>query len=149
MKRLVVKYWVLVVVWLVVIFIFSTDLFAIGETFRYIVPLLRFFFPSLSPRQLEFWHAVIRKLGHVTEYFILALFTYRSFRQQPLPFTRALVLTFIFVAIAASFDEVHQGFTLFRGASPIDVGYDCLGAFGALLLIWTYETRRIRTHPLL
>ena len=149
MKRLVIEYWTPLILWLVVIFYFSTDSFAAGETSRIIVPLLRFFFPSLAPQELDFWHGVIRKFGHISEYFVLAVFTYRSLKQEPVNITQAKLRTLSFVVLAASFDELHQRFTFFRTASPIDVGYDCFGAVSALWLITAYETWRLRTYPVL
>ena len=149
MKRLVLEYWTPLLLWLVVIFLFSTDTFSSGETSGIIVPLLLFFFPRLSPHELALWHGVIRKCGHVSEYFILAVFTYRSLKYEQPDLVQADLRTITFVALAAMFDELHQRFTLFRTASPIDVGYDCLGAVWALWLITTYETRRLRTHSIL
>ena len=149
MKKLVVEYWTPLVLWIVTIFFFSTDLFAAGETSRIIVPILAFFFPGLSPHELNVWHGVIRKFGHIGEYFILAVFTYRSLRQDQPDLVQAKLQTIVFVVCAASFDEIHQRFTLFRTASPIDVGYDCLGAVWALWLITTYETWRLRSHSVL
>jgi VanZ family protein len=148
-KRLVIEYWLPLVLWLVVIFIFSTDYFSAARTSTVIVSILHFLFPSRPLQQLEFWHAVIRKIGHVTEYFLLAVFTYRSMKLGQLDWTQAKVRTMGFVLFAASFDELHQAFTLFRTPSPFDVGYDCLGAVWALLLITIYEIWRLRTHPVL
>jgi len=148
-KRLAVEYWAPIVLWLAVIFIFSSDAFSAGHTSGIIVPILRFLFPWLSPEGLEFSHAFIRKTGHVTEYFILAVFTYRSFRQERIDLTHAKLMTFSFVAVAAIVDEFHQRLTLFRTGSPIDVGYDCLGAVLALWFFTIYETWRLRTYPVL
>ena len=149
MKKLVLEYWAPLLVWLVAIFFFSTDLFSSNETSRIIVPILTFVFPGLSPRELDVWHLVIRKLCHITEYFILAVFTYRSIRCEQPDLVQAKLKTIMFVVLAASFDEIHQRFTAFRGSSPVDVGYDCLGAVWALWLITTYETRRLRPHSFL
>src|SRR5262249_52052145 len=80
-KRLAIEYWLPLILWLVVIFIFSTDAFASSETSRVITPALQLLFPWLSTDQLEFWHAFLRKLGHITEYFVLAILTYRVLRQ--------------------------------------------------------------------
>ena len=149
MKKLVLEYWAPLVVWLVAIFFFSTDVFSSNETSHIIVPILTFFFPGLSPRELDVWHGVIRKLCHVIEYFILAVFAYRSIRREQPDLAQAKLRTIMFVVLAASLDEIHQLFTVSRGSSPVDVGYDCLGAVWALWLITTYETRRLRTHSFL
>lgn len=130
-------------------FFFSTDVFSSSQTSRIILPILTFFFPGLSPDQLDLWHGVIRKLAHITEYFILALFTYRSIRYDETDPAQAKLRTMTFVVLAASLDEIHQRFTAFRTPSPVDVGYDCLGAVWALWLITTYEIRHLRPHSFL
>jgi len=148
-KRLAIEYWLPLVLWLVVIFIFSTDYFSAARTSTVIVSILHFLFPSHPLEQLELWHAVIRKIGHVTEYFLLAVFTYRTMKLEQLDWSQAKLRTMGFVLFAASFDELHQAFTRFRTPSPFDVGYDCLGAVWALSLITIYETWRLRTHSVL
>ena len=149
MKRLALEYWAPLLVWLLTIFFLSTDAFSANETSRIIIPILAFFFPGLSPQQLALWHGVIRKLGHFTEYSILALFAYRSVRCYEPDGARAKLRTIAFVVLAATFDEIHQRFTLFRVPSPVDVGYDCLGAVWTLWLIATYEARRLRSYSFL
>jgi VanZ family protein len=123
--------------------------FSSSQTSRIIIPILTFFFPGLSPDQLDLWHGVIRKLAHITEYFILALFTYRSIRYDQTDPAQAKLRTMTFVVLSASLDEIHQRFTAFRTPSPVDVGYDCLGAVWALWLITTYEIRHLRPHSFL
>jgi VanZ family protein len=148
-KKLALEYWAPLLVWILIIFLFSTDIFSSAETSKVIVPALTFFFPSLTLQELDLWHGVIRKLGHITEYFILALFAYRSIRHEQPDLAQAKLMTIVFIALAAGFDEIHQRFTLFRTPSPVDVGYDCLGAVCALWLITTYETWRLRTRSVL
>jgi VanZ family protein len=148
-KTLVVEYWSPLLLWLLAIFYFSTDTFSSGQTSRFIVPLLTFLLPGLAPHQIEVCHAVIRKFGHITEYFILAAFAYRSLKNYVDTLVQLNVRAFMFVLAAALLDELHQAFTASRGASIVDVGYDCLGAVWALWLITSYETRRLRSHPVL
>ena len=121
MKKLAVEYWVPLLIWILVIYGFSTDTFSSSETSKIIVPTLRFFFPHLAPQELNLWHGVIRKLAHITEYFILALFTHRSIRHEHPDPLQAKLMTIAFVALAACFDELHQKFTTFRTPSPVDV----------------------------
>lgn len=149
MKRLVLEYWSPLVVWLVAIFFFSTDTFSSAETSRILVPLLKFLFPGLSPNDLQTWHGVLRKIAHVTVYFILAVFAYRSLKYEQADTVQPKVRTLAFVVSAALLDEFHQGLTVSRGASVVDVGYDCLGAVWALWIITAYETRRLRTYSVL
>jgi VanZ family protein len=149
-KRLLIQYWLPLILWLTVIFFFSTDAFSADKTGGIIIPILKFLFPSLTISELSFWHGVIRKLGHITEYFILAVFAYRSLRRvQAADLMQAKLRTIGFVFAAAVFDELHQRATLFRTASPMDVGYDCFGAVFALSVITVYEAWRLRTRSVL
>jgi VanZ family protein len=148
-KKVVLGYWAPMLVWLLTMFFLSTDFFSAFETSRVIVPILRFLFPGLTHEQLELWHGVIRKLAHISEYFVLTIFTYRSIRHDHPDLAGSKLKTITFVVFAASLDEIHQRFTSFRTPSPVDVGYDCLGAVLALWLIATYETRRLRTYSFL
>jgi VanZ family protein len=148
-KKLVVEYWIPIIVWLIVMFVFSTDMMSSSETSRFIVPVLKFLFPGLTEPGISFWHAVIRKLGHVTEYFILATFVYRALKYERPSLLDAKLRTIVFVACAALFDEFHQSFVPSRTATIIDVGYDCLGGVWALWMIAAYEFRRLRSHPIL
>ena len=149
MIKRILRYWTPLLLWLITIFSFSTDAFSKVETSRIIVPILTFFFPFLSPHEIEVWHAVIRKCAHVTEYSILAVLAYRTIRLDRPDLQRAKVRTLVFVLLAALFDEFHQRFVASRGASLVDVGYDCLGGATALWLIATYETRRLRSRSVL
>jgi len=130
-------------------FFFSTDAFSSNETSKFIVPALTFFFPTLSNVQIDFWHLFIRKCGHVSEYFILTMLAFRSFHYEEFdpPLTKLRTMTF--VLSAALLDEWHQSFTSSRGASIVDVGYDCVGGVLALWLIGAYETWRLRSHTVL
>ena len=120
-----------------------------NETSRFIVPALTFFFPGLSPAEIDLWHGVIRKFAHVSEYFILSVFVYRAMiHEHPDPID-AKLRSIAFIVLAALLDELHQSFTASRTASIVDVGYDCLGAVWALWLITTYEFRRLRPHSVL
>ena len=149
MKTQVLEYWIPLLLWLLLIFFFSTDIFSSDETSDFIVPLLTFFFPGLSPQQIDFWHGVIRKCGHITEYFILAGFVYRSLKYDQPDLVQVNVRAVLFVLGVALLDEFHQGLTVSRSPSIVDVGYDCLGGVWALWLITTYEIRRLHSHSVL
>jgi VanZ family protein len=144
-----VEYQLPVLLWLMMQFFFSTDVFSANETSRIIVPALTFFFPTLSYNQIDFWHIFIRKCGHISEYFFLAMLAFRSFKYEDIHPLNTRVRTMILVLIAALLDEWHQSFTASRGASIVDVGYDCVGGVLALWLITAYETWRIRSHSIL
>ena len=128
-----VQYWLPLIIWLAVIYSFSTDEFSSSSTAGFVEPILHFLFPGLSPEQLSFWHAVIRKLSHITEYAILAWLTYRAIRFDETDPLKAKVRAFQFLVLAAMMDEFHQSLTMSRGASIVDVGYDSIGG---LIVLW-------------
>jgi VanZ family protein len=121
--------------WLVLIYHFSTDAYSISQTSQFILPFLRFFLPGAGEDELAVWHVVIRKLGHVTEYFILCLLTYRALKYTGAEPNRIPVLSFAMVLLIALVDELHQALTMSRGASLTDVSYDSIGGLVALWLI--------------
>ena len=132
-----------------IIYLTSTDALSSNETSRFIVPILTLFFPAMSPSAIDFWHAVIRKLAHITEYFILTIIVYRSIKYDQQDLVAARISTAAFVFLAALADEFHQSLTVSRTASIVDVGYDCLGGVWALWLITMYERWRLRSHSVL
>lgn len=123
-------------------FVFSTDSFSSDHTSRFITPILKFLAPHLSTAGLQFWHHVIRKAGHVTEYCVLGILIYRALRVDIRRIATARILTLIGVAGAALMDEYHQSFVLSRTASIVDVGYDCAGGVLGLLMIWIWIRAR-------
>lgn len=131
--------WLALLIWIAVIFFFSTDSFSADRSSGFIVPILTFLFPGMSETDISFWHVVIRKSGHVFEYFILGVLAFRAFRVDQRSTQRVVVAGALLVVAIASIDEFHQSWTLMRSASLIDVGYDCLGGFAALaaFAFWT------------
>lgn len=81
-------------------------------------------------RKIEF---PVRKLAHMTEYFLLALCAALPCRLYGLK-GRSLLLTVFFVCVIfAAGDEYHQSFVADRGPSVRDVGIDSIGAgFGVI-----------------
>jgi VanZ family protein len=134
------------------IFFFSTDSFSSAHTSGIIEPLLKFVFPFLTPPQLYFWHGVIRKLGHITEYFILAVLAWRMFRIYFYSGFKVRMCVAAFVLAFALSDELHQAFVASRTSSLGDVGYDFLGCLAALMVLpkkLNNEDRRLFSYPIL
>ena len=140
-RVLVLEYWAPLVCWVSLTYLFSSDAFSAAETSRVLGPVLAFLLPWLSDYQISFVHGAIRKLGHVSEFFVMAVFARRALgiinRE-----TRAVLFSGVFVLSASALDEFHQMLTLYRGASPVDVGYDCLGGLMGIWLIERIEWRR-------
>jgi VanZ family protein len=115
---------------MVVIFMFSTELFASANTTPFLAPWLANLLPEISAAAIEFVVLGIRKLGHWSEYFILAVLLMRALNAdffsehaRRLPFW-SIVLTTLYAAT----DELHQSFVPSRSASVIDVAIDSFGA---------------------
>ena len=142
--RRFLKYWLPLLVWLVVIFIDSTDLMSAEHTSRFIVPFLRWLKPDISLEALASIHFMIRKLAHLTEYAILALLLLRAsirttnIKNKPILYASVWAGCFI-VAVS---DEFHQTFVASRSASIVDVMIDSAGATLGLLLGVVLARRR-------
>ena len=134
--------WWLVLVWAALISSFSTGAFTTEHTSRVIVPILHWLLPSASPETLSSIHHVIRKCGHVTEYFILSWLIMRSLRAEKKDFgLRWALVVILIVAAYAGLDEFHQSFVPGRGAAVSDVLLDTSGGAAAqlvmaLLILW-------------
>jgi VanZ family protein len=121
--------WGPLILWMALISLGSTDVLASDETSRFIVPFLRWLLPGAAPATLDLLHEAIRKLGHVSEFAILAVLWYRSLtweRQARRP--KVALAAFALTLAFAGLDEVHQAFVATRTASVTDVGWDGLGA---------------------
>jgi VanZ family protein len=123
------KYWFPVFLWMSFIFWMSTGTFSAENTSLIIEPILHFLMPSITPEKMALIHGVIRKLGHVTEYFILGILLFRAFRRGSKESLRWrwVFYSFLFVMLYAASDEFHQSFVSTRTASLFDVGIDTLG----------------------
>jgi VanZ family protein len=129
--RTFLKYWLPVFVWLGVILAGSTDIFSTGHTSRYLVPFLRWLNPQISLSTIAAIHFLLRKLGHLTEYAVLAVFLWRALRgaRNLRPKTATLFVgVWVACVIIAASDEFHQSFIASRTASLNDVFTDGLGA---------------------
>jgi VanZ family protein len=146
-SRLVSK-WMPVIAWMVLIFAGSSDVLSAEHTSRFIVPFLRWFDPQISFATIVAIHLTLRKLGHFTEYAILALLLWRGLRGtfSAVNFSLLAAAAFLVAAAFAASDEFHQSFVPTRTASPRDVMIDCFGALVAITLcaLWA----RSRTSAL-
>ena len=112
-----------------VIYWMSTAMFSSEHTSQIIVPLLVFLFPGLTPNQVDMIHGLIRKAGHVSEYFLLGILFFHAFRGNSLQKWRIrwIIYSIIGVVFYAASDEFHQTFVSSRTASLVDVGIDSAG----------------------
>src|SRR5437867_12577620 len=65
--------WAPVILWMMVIFILSTELFSFANTTPFLAPLLADLLPDVFAARIEVIVFLIRNLGHWSEHFILAV----------------------------------------------------------------------------
>jgi len=141
------KYWLPALLWMVAIFTASTDLGSTQHTSRIIGPVLHFFWPSISDQAVHDIQVMVRKIGHLGGYAVLAILVWRA-RHRGI-FTRqwsarrAAFAEFICLVYAIS-DEFHQSFVPTREASIVDVMIDCAGAAAGLLALWIFGKVRAK-----
>ncbi|HEV8725942.1 MAG TPA: VanZ family protein [Candidatus Binatia bacterium] len=132
-----------VLLWMIVIFILSTDSFSSAATTPLIAPFLLHPFAGLSYIHIETISLVIRKLGHGSEYFILGVLLMRALnaRSAGVLAKRHIMWSLTLAVIYALTDEWHQSFVPSRTASIPDVIIDAIAAVcGALS--WYLRNRR-------
>jgi VanZ family protein len=132
------------VVWALLIFIGSSNLLSASHTSAFLVKPLHLLFPTASETTLAAIHLSLRKVGHLTEYFILAVLAARAFRTSSREILRArwFWASLLLVIAYALFDEFRQGFVSTRTASIYDSMIDSAGGLlGLIFVSW----RRKRT----
>ena len=131
-------------IWAGLIFMFSTNVFSAGNTGGILADLLRYFFSALSDDIIQLIHTLIRKLGHFSEYFILAVLILRALRQETGEKLQTpwLALGLGLTALYAVSDEFHQAFVPGRTASIADVLLDIFG--GICGTLWLHRRHRCK-----
>jgi len=115
--------WAPVMVWAGLIFTLSAQ------------PDLRF----LPDSGLDF---VVRKVGHMGVFGILALLVWRAFVITT-AWTRPWAWAFGLTVLYAASDELHQGLVAGRYLSGVDVAIDALGALVAIAAVRLYRSNGV------
>ena len=116
-----------------------------------LVVMALIFFLSAQPNDGEdraLWELVLRKVGHVTEYLVLTLATWRAVRglRPSWGIASQLIAAVLVGLLYAVSDEIHQTFVEGRHGTPVDVLIDAIGmTLAALLVLRRYADRRRRT----
>ena len=145
--------WLGIAAWMVVIFLFSaqndtqsgdTSGVVVRWFLSLIYPGFEGFLPERQTELLEFWHLIIRKGAHFTEYGVLAILVANALR---LCGKLRWFLPVITSAAYAVTDEIHQYFVPGRACRLLDVGIDTCGAvFGtAVFALVLYLTKKRKT----
>jgi VanZ family protein len=131
-------WWLATAVWAALIFYLSTPAFGAHRSIPLLARLLALFHVSVSHTTLDVLDSSIRTLAHLTEYAILAVLLYRSFRgRNRYAWSPGLALCCVVIAALYSVtDEYHQSFTSTRGPSAFDCVLDTTGAATGMLLAY-------------
>jgi hypothetical protein len=113
--------------WMGVIALLSGTFFGADRTGAWLLPLLGRLLPGASPALLHALHAVVRKMGHVVEYGILAALWRRALAPGRGPAGAggwAVGLSALYAVV----DEARQGLAPNRTPSALDVLIDTASA---------------------
>jgi VanZ family protein len=105
---------------------------------------LEFLFPNSTADTLEYYHVIVRKTAHLTEYGFLAFFAARAFFYSSKENLSRIwpILAISIVVFVAVIDETNQSLNPARTGSVIDVLIDFAGGilgisgFYLMLRIW-------------
>ena len=132
--REIIKAWLPVVLWMVLMFFGSTDLMSAEHTSRFLTPFLRWLNPDISPAAIAQVHFLVRKAAHVTEYAILTGLLFRALRGLMGGFWWRAAVALVSAMIFAAADEFHQTFIPSRTGSIYDILVDYCGALTGILI---------------
>ena len=122
--------------WILFISFASTSQFSAVNTSTVLRPLVLWFLPSLNESQLATVHFLLRKLGHFTEYAVLAYLARRAFISSSREFLRRYWFqsAVLLIVVYALLDEFHQSFVPSRTASIYDSAIDVAGGITVLVI---------------
>lgn len=147
MKRRHFK-WALVIIWAIVIFVFSSQTGEISNNNnRFIVDLFRLIGINLDSCFGGMINFVIRKLAHFLEYFIFYYLVYNALIEY-INRRSALIFSLAIVFIYACSDEIHQAFVPGRGPAIRDVLIDTGGGFLCMLLKILWKKSKLQNLTL-
>lgn len=124
--------------WMAVIAVGSSSLLDASRTGAWLDAALGVLLPGVGAAPRGLLHMVLRKLGHVGEYGVLAVLWRRALAPSP----RAVAGALLLAAGYAVVDELHQALTPTRGPAATDVVLDAAGALLGLAA-WEGGARRL------
>ncbi len=142
---------ILVAIWTCVIFSFSLQPAEVSSELSRNTGswILETFFPFLSEQmermpsaQVEFWHTILRKCGHFSEFFILGILSIITTNAWELRFKLPKALAIC--VMVASVDETIQLFVPGRSGQISDVILDGVGALTGILALLALKRWRDR-----
>lgn len=140
-KRKYLK-WAFVVVWMIIIFLFSSKPAVQSDKESYfVINLLSSMGIDLNSTFGELSNFIVRKCAHFTEYFILYVFIYNALTEH-IEYRKALIYGVVGVFLYACTDEFHQLFVLGRAGRLRDVFIDTSGAIVASGIFYLFNLNK-------
>ena len=130
-------------VWAGVIFFMSTKTFGGSFSARLLAYILALLHVQVSPHAFVLLEHLMRKLGHLTEYSIFAIFLYHALGDgdgsawHP----RRALTCIVLAGLYSLTDEFHQRFVPGRGPSIVDCGIDTIGATIGMAIVYFWGGR--------
>jgi VanZ family protein len=148
MKRVIL--FILIIFMMVLIFKFSSSngedstkqsMGLIGKTIGVIAEIIN---PDITEEEklvlYEKYHVPVRKLAHISEYFILCLLVCMFLCTYNISYKKIIVYSFIFCFLYACSDEVHQLYVPGRSGNIKDVFIDSIG-ISFVLVVYYFKKR--------
>lgn len=127
-----------IVLWMGLIFSLSTATFSSAQTEPLITSLYSHVMPWFAALSIETADLLIRKLAHLSEYFIFGfLVSHVLQKRSALMSVRQISLAIPLGIIYAISDELHQSFVPSRTPSAMDVLLDTIGFICGTVFFYT------------
>ncbi len=160
--RSLVRNWWLVIVWLGIIRLESTDMASAHNTSNLLYNVISFVAPRVDPAFVSQLDEVLRKTGHFLGYGILSALVFLALRNTNRDRVRALltrswgihlrdlwrmewvVIGMLTTIVTASYDEIHQTFIPSRTGRWQDVVLDSCGGLVVQVMIYFLSTHALK-----
>jgi len=131
-------WWVPVIIWAGVIFYMSTRTFGSSFTNNLLKDILAILHLEVSRHTFLLLAHGFRKLGHLTEYSIFAIFLYHALGDDHRAAwnPRKALACILLAGLYSLTDEFHQRFVPGRGPSIVDCGIDTIGATLGMVIVY-------------
>ncbi len=139
MNKKILK-WCLLIGWMVIIFLLSTKSGSSEVTGGVIEHLIGNI--SFISNNIELVNIIIRKLAHVTEYFILTIIVINLVKLYFNDYKKIVLISVLCSLVYAASDEIHQYFVPGRTSLFGDVLIDFIGIGLAAIMYMIYIKRK-------
>jgi VanZ family protein len=159
--RSLIRNWWMVLVWLGVIRLESTDMASASNTTNLLYNVLAFIAPRIHPKFVEQLDEVLRKTGHFFGYGILSVLVFLALRNTNRDRLRPVLhrpwgiyfrdfwrgewvaIGILFTIVTAAYDEIHQTFIPSRTGRWQDVVLDTCGAAALQVFVYLFSRRAL------